>query len=87
LIDSCARNGKADKAIEILSMMQDRGFQPNVRTYSILLHAFCQAGLLNDALRILNLMKRENLNPSEVSYSMLVHGFGKKGFFTYFIYT
>lgn len=62
LIDSCAKSGRNEsvkQALLIIGMMYKKGFKPNLRSYSALIHACCQARELESALNILVRMEKE----------------------------
>ncbi|KAF5774144.1 putative tetratricopeptide-like helical domain superfamily [Helianthus annuus] len=46
LIDGAGKNGKVDVARILFQGLIDKGLQPDVRTYNVMISGFCQEGLI-----------------------------------------
>uniref|UniRef100_A0A6N2LXZ1 Uncharacterized protein n=1 Tax=Salix viminalis TaxID=40686 RepID=A0A6N2LXZ1_SALVM len=57
--------------MEFLSEMLDRGIQPDVVTYSSIVHGFCNLGQLNEATRLF----KEMVEPNVYTYNALMDGY------------
>lgn len=53
--------------------------EPNVRTFSTLMHALCEQGKLDDAFVLLGKMERHGISPDTIVYNILISGLRKKG--------
>jgi len=75
LIKGFARAGQVDQAVIIYEQMRkERGMQPDVITFSILIKANCDVGRLQHALKLLTEMKGLGLKPDEVVFNNLIGG-------------
>eukprot|EP00441_Pelagodinium_beii_P025180 CAMPEP_0197653212 /NCGR_PEP_ID=MMETSP1338-20131121/34918_1 /TAXON_ID=43686 ORGANISM="Pelagodinium beii, Strain RCC1491" /NCGR_SAMPLE_ID=MMETSP1338 /ASSEMBLY_ACC=CAM_ASM_000754 /LENGTH=631 /DNA_ID=CAMNT_0043228247 /DNA_START=110 /DNA_END=2005 /DNA_ORIENTATION=- len=79
LIKGFARAGQVDQACLIYEQMRrERGMQPDVITFSILIKANCDVGRLQHALKLLTAMKELCLKPDEVVFNNLLGGCTKE---------
>jgi len=75
LIKGFARASQVDKAMGIYEQMRaDHSMAPDLITYSILIKANCDAGLLEEALKLLQSMHDLGLHPDEVVFNNLLAG-------------
>lgn len=55
------------------------GLSPNARTYSTLMHAMCEKGMVDEAFGMLERMEREGVCADAVVYNVLISGLRKVG--------
>jgi pentatricopeptide repeat protein len=85
LIDGCVRikSRKVDSvklALQIFSAMKLYNIEPNYRSYSSLIHVYCDCGDIHKGYETLQYIRNElNITPSYVTYSVLLHAYGKAG--------
>ncbi|KAF9623356.1 hypothetical protein IFM89_000845 [Coptis chinensis] len=70
---------RTPRALEILKEMVERGNEPSVSTYNILLKGFFRAGQIKEAWEFFLQMKKRGCVIDVVTYTTLVHGFGVVG--------
>ncbi|KAJ0959772.1 hypothetical protein J5N97_000539 [Dioscorea zingiberensis] len=63
----------------VLKEMIDKGIEPNIYSYNIVINGLCKNGMLRDARIVMGLMARNNISPDTVTYSTLLHGYCNKG--------
>ena len=63
----------------ILSKIQEKQQQQDVRKYNIRIRDFIHKGLLGDALNAMEKMRQEEVMPDVVTYNTLVGGHVDKG--------
>ena len=56
-------------------MMKERGFQPDLICYSVLINGYCKLGRLEEAISFLRLLERDGLALGIKGYSSLIAGF------------
>ena len=78
LIDGLCKEGKIDKAVDILHDMISKGHEPNVVTYNILINGLCKKGEIDKAVDILHDMISKECEPNVVTYNTLIDGLCKK---------
>lgn len=73
LIEACARNGLAEKSLELLNRMRQHGLQPDNVTYSVVIQGCTKAKLdLGTMLKIYDDMKTEKLEVDGKLYNDLI---------------
>nr|XP_016481956.1 PREDICTED: pentatricopeptide repeat-containing protein At3g14580, mitochondrial-like [Nicotiana tabacum] len=55
-----------------------RDCQPNVRTFSTIMHALCERGHVDEALGLLERMEKENVEPDAIVFNTLISGLRKQ---------
>jgi len=75
------KEGKLERTSVILDEMLDKGFTPDVFTYTIIIDALCKAGKLLQAKRTLEEMIMKGCPPNVVTYTSMIHGFCQEGDF------
>ncbi|OMO60537.1 hypothetical protein CCACVL1_24049 [Corchorus capsularis] len=63
---------------EIYREMTDEGFQPDVVTYGILIHAYCKAKKYDRAIELFHEMEAKNCKPSPHVFCTLINGLGSE---------
>jgi len=71
-ISACEKGGKWEKALELLSEMENRNVQPDVISYSATISACEKGGKRDKALELLSEMKNRNANPDVISYNATI---------------
>ncbi|KAK3035787.1 hypothetical protein RJ639_034603 [Escallonia herrerae] len=67
------------KALEIMKEMVERGLEPSLTTYNIMLKGFFRAGQIKEAWEFFLEMKKRECEIDVVTYTTVVHGFGVAG--------
>jgi len=76
-----AFHGRGKEAIEILAQMKSRYMRPNAVTFTSVLAACCQAGLIEEGLRLFHNMEREfGVTPQIEHYGCIVDLLGREGY-------
>ncbi|KAI5079436.1 hypothetical protein GOP47_0004915, partial [Adiantum capillus-veneris] len=71
-IAAFARAGKADSALKLLQVMEEKGCHANVRTYDWLVKCLCSAERTEEALEALENMQAAGLDPNVNIYNALI---------------
>ena len=58
-------------AWEIFQYLLAKGFQVDVQTYTVMIHGFCRAGLLDEAIALLDKMEENGCAPNFVTFEVL----------------
>ncbi|EPS66675.1 hypothetical protein M569_08098, partial [Genlisea aurea] len=87
LIYGWCKVSKMDMAERFLHEMSERGIEPNVVTYNVLLNGICRRASLHpetrfekvirEADKVLDEMRAKGLEPDVTSYSILLHVYGR----------
>ncbi|XP_038896391.1 LOW QUALITY PROTEIN: pentatricopeptide repeat-containing protein At3g22470, mitochondrial-like [Benincasa hispida] len=67
--------GKLETAWEQFEKLSQEGLQPDVVTYSIMIHGFCKGGQVDKANILFQKMKENGCTPNIITYSTLLCGF------------
>eukprot|EP00250_Pteridium_aquilinum_P035323 c9140_g1_i1 orf=120-2081(+) len=68
-----ARQGDCNKVQILLSLMKDRGCDPDLITYNTVINARCKAGLMPGmAVQLLKDMKKDRLTPDVITFNTLI---------------
>ena len=60
--------------------MIELGFEPNVRTWTVILHGLCQQNAMDDAMHLVETMSAtSDAKPNVVAWNTLVRGWCKRG--------
>ncbi|PPD67243.1 hypothetical protein GOBAR_DD35877 [Gossypium barbadense] len=63
----------------VLKDMVDKGVEPNIYSYNIVMDGLCKNGMLSDVIMVMGFIVRSGLSPDTVTYSTLLHGYCRKG--------
>ena len=67
-------------AYKILKSMIELGYEPNVVTWTVILHGLCQQNALSDAMHLVETMSAtSDAKPDVVTFTTLVRGWCKRG--------
>jgi pentatricopeptide repeat protein len=70
---------QADKALEVVRMMQELGIRPDIVTYNALLDACEKNDRLEDAQRIMEEeIPRQGLVPNVITFTTMINLYGKR---------
>lgn len=73
--DACVSVRRMREAEELIPIMRQKGFRPDIKFYNILIKGYCRMKTMKSALNIVELMKREDIRPDRITYNKLIHGF------------
>ncbi|GAY61284.1 hypothetical protein CUMW_208750 [Citrus unshiu] len=71
--------GFVDKAMEMFLQMKDENINPNVVTYTSLIHGFCHVDDWNEAKRLFIEMMDQGVQPNVVSFNVVIDDLCKNG--------
>ncbi|CAG8530633.1 11384_t:CDS:2 [Diversispora eburnea] len=77
-INQAIRESKFNDAAEILRIMLQNGFQPDVSTYSIIINAHIKNNDISKAMQLYNAMKIDNIKSDSYIFSALIIGYVMK---------
>ena len=66
-------------ALEVLKEMVERGLNPSLTTYNIMLKGYFRAGQIKEAWEFYLQMKKRKCGIDVFTYTTMVHGFGCAG--------
>ena len=67
-------------AYKILKSMIELGYEPDVWTWTVILHGLCQQNALSDAMHLVETMNAtSDAKPNVVTFTTLVRGWCKRG--------
>lgn len=72
LIDTLGKEGKTEKAHQVLSFTIQKVVEPCVITYNSLMHGYCLVDKPDEARKILDFMKPRGCRPDVYSYDILI---------------
>ncbi|VVB04993.1 unnamed protein product [Arabis nemorensis] len=72
LVQGFCSHGNMEKALAVLSHMEENGCSPNIRTYGSLINGFAKSGSLDGAADIWNKMLTDGCSPNVVVYTSMV---------------
>ncbi|KAB1223322.1 hypothetical protein CJ030_MR2G001434 [Morella rubra] len=74
-IGGLCRVGRSQAAVEnSFIVFLPKGFQPAVRTYTIIIKGYCKEGLLNEACALLKQMDWNGCSPDYFTYNAIIQG-------------
>ncbi|XP_045810404.1 pentatricopeptide repeat-containing protein At3g22470, mitochondrial-like [Trifolium pratense] len=81
ILDALCKNHHVEKAIALLKKVKDEGIQPEMNTYTILIHGlwFCDKGLFDEVLALLSKMKDNSCIPNAATYEIIIRSLFNKG--------
>ncbi|KAK3211811.1 hypothetical protein Dsin_016517 [Dipteronia sinensis] len=77
IIDEFCKNGKIDKANELLELMMKRGVSPTAVTYDTLIYGFCLMGRIDDVRELFVSMINKGCRHDVFSYNITINGYCK----------
>ncbi|RHZ75554.1 hypothetical protein Glove_212g109 [Diversispora epigaea] len=77
-INQAIRESKFNDAAEILRIMLQNGYQPDVSTYSIIINAHIKNNDISKAMQLYNAMKIDNIKSDSYIFSALIIGYVMK---------
>ncbi|KAM7264508.1 hypothetical protein ACFE04_002191 [Oxalis oulophora] len=78
-VKELCESGLVLKECEILKENADIGVMPNIKTYGILIDAFCKEGHPDQAVVLFNELHLKELSPNSITYEILINGLYKAG--------
>jgi pentatricopeptide repeat protein len=80
LLDACARSRDMRRIPSLLEAMSEMGINPNVITYSSIIKAYANEGLVDRAIEVLSEMKaNKEITPDEHTYNTVINGCARQG--------
>ncbi|KAL5558309.1 hypothetical protein UlMin_034520 [Ulmus minor] len=79
MIASFVNQGKMEKALELLRLMQNNGPKPDVISYNTIFAGYARNGQKTEAYELLSEMVKMDLKPNIVSFNVLISGFLQYG--------
>jgi len=80
LLDACARSHDMSRIPSLLQAMSELDINPNVITYSTIIKAYSNEGLVDRALEVLVEMKgNKDITPDEHTYNTVINGCARQG--------
>ena len=61
--------GKIDGVRKIFHLMESKGLQPDVYSYSIFINGYCKVQKIDEAMELLDEMSHRGLVPNVVTYN------------------
>nr|XP_027121867.1 pentatricopeptide repeat-containing protein At1g63330-like [Coffea arabica] len=77
VVDALCKEGQAEDAEEVVSIMIQQGQTPNLVTYNSLMDGYCLHCRIDEAGRIFNTMVTSGLTPDLHSYAILINAYFK----------
>lgn len=77
MLDGLCKDGLMQEAMNIFSLMREKGTMPEVIIYTAVVEGFCQVQKFDDAKRIFKKMQTNGIVPNAFSYGVLVRGLCK----------
>jgi pentatricopeptide repeat domain-containing protein 1 len=65
------------RVLKLLEEMQSQGLKPDVKAYTIAIHACSKANRPEQAVQLLEEMRRHGVEPNVISYSAAISACGK----------
>ncbi|XP_078436885.1 pentatricopeptide repeat-containing protein At1g20230-like [Wolffia australiana] len=79
MVAGWATLGELEKAMQVMRMMVEDGFKPDVVTVNTVLAAYARRGKREEAFRLVSEMREMGLKPNIVSINALISGFQQCG--------
>ncbi|KAJ6776138.1 PPR CONTAINING PLANT-LIKE PROTEIN [Salix koriyanagi] len=72
-------NGDLEAAFNVLDEFPKQRCEPNVRTFSTLMHGLCEKGKVEAAFGLLERMEKEGIDADTITFNILISGLRKQG--------
>lgn len=77
MLDGLCKDGLVQEAMNLFSLMREKGTIPEVVIYTAVVEGFCKAFKFDDAKRIFRKMQSKGITPNAFSYNVLIQGLCK----------
>lgn len=79
MISLCSKTNNVKKAFALFDELVEKGLEPNVHTYSALLHVLYKSGKMEAAEELLKKIQSNGININRVICTTMIGGYSKKG--------
>lgn len=74
MFDALSKDGLTHEALELFSLIKDKGSMPDVVAHTAVVEAYANAGQPKEALRVFMRMLASGVRPNAYTYSVLIRG-------------